>query len=153
MPFSHDEIKHHAGIDLAGPRAHRQAVESGEPHCAFDAAAVAERTHRCATAEMSDDDTRVGDFRRDRLQTIGDVFIGEAVEAVAANALRVETFRQGEMIRNRTMTAMESRVEAGDLRQLRKARAERLHRRRDCSADAAAPAGRSARARRGRPRR
>ena len=125
--FLHDEIKHHTGIDLAGPRAHRQAVQSGEPHCAVDAAAIEERTHRCATAEMSDDDTRVGDFRRDRLQAIGDIFIGEAVEAVAANALRVETFRQGEMVGNCAMTAVESRIEAGDLRQLRKARAERLH--------------------------
>ena len=69
----------------------------------------------------------VGDFRRDRLQAIGDIFVGEAVEAVAANALRVETFRQGEVIGNRAMTAVESRIEAGDLRQLRKARAERLH--------------------------
>ena len=60
--FLVDQIEHDAGIDLARPRAHRQAVERGEAHRAFDAAAVRERAHRGAAAEMGDDDPAVRDL-------------------------------------------------------------------------------------------
>ncbi len=60
-----DEVEHDARIELAGPRAHRQPVERGEPHGAFDAGAAKDRAHRRAAAEMRDDHATLGDFRRD----------------------------------------------------------------------------------------
>ena len=58
-----DQIEHDAGIELARPRAHRQAVERGEAHRALDAPPVAQRAHRGAAAEMRDDDPAAGDRR------------------------------------------------------------------------------------------
>src|SRR5262249_39661189 len=52
--FLFDEIKQHSWIDLPRPRAHRNAVERGKAHGAFDAASASERTHRRAAAEMRD---------------------------------------------------------------------------------------------------
>ena len=63
-----DQVEHHAGIDLAGPRAHRQPVERREAHRALDAAAVRKRAHRSAAAEMRDDHPAGRDLGRDLLQ-------------------------------------------------------------------------------------
>src|SRR5262249_8296017 len=46
------EIKYHAGINLARPRAHRQAVQRGKAHGAFDAVPALDGAHRGAAAEM-----------------------------------------------------------------------------------------------------
>ena len=43
--FLRDQIKEDARIDLPGSRAHRQAVERGEAHRAFNASAVGEGAH------------------------------------------------------------------------------------------------------------
>ena len=62
--FLLDEVEHDTGIDLARPRAHGQAVERGEAHRAFDAAAVGQRAHGGAAAEMGDDHAPAGDVGR-----------------------------------------------------------------------------------------
>ena len=105
-----------AGVELAGAGAHRQAVEGGEAHGALDAAAVGERAHRGAAAEVGDDHAAAGDLGRDLGQAVGDVFVAEAVEAVAADALVVEGARQGVAVGMRGVAAVEGGVEAGDLR-------------------------------------
>ena len=124
-----DQIEHDAGIDLAGPRAHRQAVERGEAHRALDAAARRQRAHRGAAAEMRDDHAPARDRRRDLRQALRDVFVGKAVEAVAAHAFGVEALRDRVVVGKRAVAAMKGGVEAGDLRQIRKARADRADRR------------------------
>src|SRR5215467_11045129 len=50
-----DEVKHDAGIDLARPCPHRQAVKRGKAHRALDAAAARKRAHRCTAAQMGND--------------------------------------------------------------------------------------------------
>ena len=114
-----DQVQHDARVELARPRAHRQAVERGEAHRALDAAPLAQRAHRGAAAEMGDDHPAAGDVGRDRAQPLGDVFVGEAVEAVAAHALVVERARQRVAVGVRRMAAVEGGVEAGDLRHVR----------------------------------
>ena len=47
------------------------------------------------------------------------IFVGQAVESVAAHALRVEPLRDRIMIGDRAVAAVERGVEAGDLRQVR----------------------------------
>ena len=83
------QIEQHARIELAAARAHRQAVERGEAHGRGDRAAVLDRAHRGAVAEMGDDHVLARDLGRDLLQRARDVFVGQAVESVAAHALVV----------------------------------------------------------------
>ena len=52
-----DQIEHNPGIDLTRPCPHRQPVERGKAHGAFDAVAIRQRAHGRAAAEMCDDDT------------------------------------------------------------------------------------------------
>ena len=51
------------------------------------------------------------------------------MKAVAAHAFRVQVLRDGKMVRNRCMTAVEGRIEAGNLGELRKNRANGANRR------------------------
>ena len=76
---------------------------------------------------MGDDDVLAGDLGRDFAQLSHDVLVGESVEAVAAHALVVIGARQRIGVVDKRMAAMESGVEAGDLRR----RWKRLHRRLD----------------------
>ena len=65
---------------------------------------------------MGDDDILARDLGRDRAQLAGDELIGESVKAVAAHALVVIGARQREGVVDERVAAMESGVEAGDLR-------------------------------------
>ena len=136
-----DQVQDDAGVELAGAGAHREAVEGGEAHRALDAHAVGHRAHRGAAAEVGDDDAAAGDLGRDLAQAAGDVFVGEAVEAVAADALVVEGARQGVAVGVVGAGAVEGGVEAGDLRHVRARSPSRGGSARGCSAGAAAPAG------------
>ena len=73
---------------------------------------------------MRNDHAAVCDVGRDLAQPIGDVFVGQAMKAVATDAFRIEALGDGVVIGDRAMAAMEGGVEAGDLRQVREARAE-----------------------------
>ncbi len=55
------QIEQHAGVDLAGAGAHRQAVDGGEAHRAVDAAAGQQRAHAGAAAEMRHDRAALGE--------------------------------------------------------------------------------------------
>ena len=78
---------------------------------------------------MRDDHAFRSDLGSDVPQASGDIFIRQAVKAVAPHALAVEVFRNREMIGDRAVTAMECRIEARDLRQLREARPDAADRR------------------------
>ena len=62
-------------------------------------------------------------------QNRGDVLVGQAVEAVAADALRVQLRGQREHLRDLRVAAVERGVEAGHLRQLRRALQQQADRR------------------------
>ena len=63
----------------------------------------------------------LGDVRRDLAQPLGDILVGQAVKAVAAHAFVVEPLGDRVVVGDRAVAAMERGVEAGDLRQIRKA--------------------------------
>ena len=77
---------------------------------------LAQPAHRGAAAEMRDDHPAAGHVGRHVAQPLGDIFVGEAVEAVAAHALVVEVARQRVAVGVLGMPAVEGGVEAGHLR-------------------------------------
>ncbi len=115
IPALFHEIKQHAGIELPRPRPHGETIERREGHGAVDAPARLQRTHRGAVAEMGHDHPACRQSGRDRCEGAGDIFVGDAVKAIAAHPLLIEGLRDGEMIGDRGMAAVEGGVEAGDL--------------------------------------
>ncbi len=77
---------------------------------------------------MRDDYAPARDARRDLRQAAGDELVGQAVEAVAAHAFRMQAFGNRVVVRECAVAAMECGVEAGDLRQVGKARPDRSDR-------------------------
>src|SRR5215472_14378725 len=116
--FFLDEVKDDAGIDLPWPCPHRQAVERSKAHRALDAAAACKRAHRCTAAQMGNDHAPGGNLWRHLRQPAGNVFVGEAVEPVAAHTLRIEALRDGVVVRKCVVATVKGGVEAGDLRKV-----------------------------------
>ena len=108
----------------------------------FDAAAVAHRAHAGAVAEVGHH--HPFGMRGELRQLAGDVLVGQAVKAVAADPLLAHRVGQGEDLRHRRLRAVEGGIEAGDLRQIGKLPRRSRGWRRDCAAGAAAPAARTA---------
>ena len=80
------QVEHHTRIEIAASRAHWQPIGRGESHRARDAPACVDRTHAGSVAEVQHDDLAgrcAGIVRGQRLR---DVFVGQAVEAVADHA-------------------------------------------------------------------
>ena len=103
---------------------------------------------RCATI------TRPAAIVRGNMrQPARDVLIRQAVKAVAPHALRIEPLRDCVVIGERAVAAMKRGVEAGDLWEIAESAREWSGSARGCSAGAAAPAARNARAARAHPRR
>ena len=71
---------------------------------------------------MGDDHAPAGNVGRDLRQALGDVLVGQAVEAVAPDAFGMELVRDRIMVRQRVVIAVKGRIEAGDLRQRREVR-------------------------------
>ncbi len=68
---------------------------------------------------MGDDHAATGYIGRDLWQALGDIFVGQAMEAVAPYAFGMELVRDCVMVRQRIMVAMECRIETCHLRQRR----------------------------------
>ena len=117
------QVKHHAGIELAGPGAHGQAVDGGEAHRAVLAAAALQRAHGGARAQMAGHDPTRRQRRVDLAQAARDVLVGQPVEAIAAHARLVPAVGDGEAVRDLGVRAVKGRVEAGHLGDVRVAAA------------------------------
>jgi hypothetical protein len=78
---------------------------------------------------MGDDHAAVGDVRSDLAESLGDIFVGQAVKAVAAYAFDVQALWNRIMVGDRAVAAMKGGVEAGDLRQAWKTGEQRANRR------------------------
>jgi hypothetical protein len=90
--------------------------------------AVAQRAHRRAVAEVGDHHRAAGALADHFRQLARDVVVGQAVEAVALDALGRQPARQREGLRDRRLGAVEGGVEAAHLRHLRHQRGDRAHR-------------------------
>ena len=89
---------------------------------------------------MGDDHAPAGNVGRDLRQALGDVLVGQAVEAVAPDAFGMKLVRDRIMVRKRVVIAVKGSVEAGHLRQRREIASEASGSARGYAADAAAPA-------------
>src|SRR5712664_1699911 len=102
----------HAGVEVAGAGAHDEAAGGGQAHRSVDGPAVAHSAHAGAVAEVGEDraaeplGSELGDYR----------LVGQAVEAVAADACLVQLAGQGETAGELGQVPMKVRVETGDLR-------------------------------------
>src|SRR5262245_11512365 len=108
-----------ARIGCTGSGAHAQAIEGSKSERAINAFALAHRTYACAAAKMRDDDTTGGDLRRDLGKDTGDIFVREAVEAIALHTCLANLAWQCDELGYRWLSAMKARVEAGHLRHVR----------------------------------
>ena len=120
------QVKQHAGFEVAGSRAHHEAAGRREAHRGVAALAGANGRETRAGAEVREDHAPVGRFRaRDAREFFHQVFVGDAVEAVPPDALRVVAPRDRKRLRNRRQVLVERGVEARDLRHPWAARRER----------------------------
>ena len=113
-------VQDDAGIDRPTARSHHEAVDGGEPHGRRDATAIFHRAKACAIAQVSEDDPPAGKLRRELPQARREELVGETVKSVTTNAFLTEAPRQSERLSQIGLGAMEGRVEAGDLRYLRR---------------------------------
>ncbi|CFN72128.1 Uncharacterised protein [Bordetella pertussis] len=116
--------QHHARVEAAGPGAHRQALERGKAHGAVDAAAIDHGAGRNAVAQVGGHDLAAGDLGQRAPQALRDVLVRQAVETVAPHALLVQVLGQRVAVGQRRVGAVEGRVEAGHLRDVRPALAD-----------------------------
>ena len=103
------------GSSWPGRRPHRKTVKRGETEGALDALAARDCAHGGAAAKMRDDHSSSGDFRSQQGQTVGDIFVRQAMKPVTADAFSVELIGKSVAIGDVGVAAMESRVEAGHL--------------------------------------
>src|SRR6266480_5632113 len=78
---------------------------------------------------MGDNHASAGNVGRNLRQALGDILVGQAVEAVAPDALSMELVRDRIMVRKRIVIAMKGSIETGHLRQSREVVQERPDRR------------------------
>ena len=123
-----DQVKQHAGVDRAATGAHHEPVQSRETHRRCDAPAVAHRAHAGAVAQVRNHCTPIGRAAIHRRQHRSDVFVGQAVKAVAAHAFFDEATRQGEGFRNFWLRPVKRGVEARNLRHNRRHLSHRFDR-------------------------
>jgi hypothetical protein len=67
---------------------------------------------------MRDNDTASCHVWRDLTQTFCDIFIGEAMKSVTADALRIQRFRDGISVSDFRVGSVKSGIETSDLRQI-----------------------------------
>jgi hypothetical protein len=110
------EIGDEPGVEVARAPAHRHAGGGREGHRGVDALAVADGGDARAIAEMSDDQPRRQPAGL-AAERAGEVGVGEPVEAVAPDPLRLVLPRNGQEPAHARQITVERGVEARDLRQ------------------------------------
>ena len=78
---------------------------------------------------MGDDQARPGKFRRRLAEARHDEVVRQAVKAIAAHARRRDLARQGKLLRESGLGAVEGGIEASNLRQVRRRSGDILDRR------------------------
>ena len=122
------EVAVQAGVDVAGPGAHHQALQRGQPHRRLHRPVVGDRGGRAAVAEMEGDlPQRPARVRVDTAGDAGHVLVRGAVEAVPADSVPL-----GQVPRQRIgagdlgQVGEEGGVEDGDVRHVAEALPGRL---------------------------
>ncbi len=109
------QMQDYAGIEPARPCGHGNAVERGKAHAAIAADALFQSTEACAATEMGGDDFRF--VRQPAAHLPGDEFVGEAMKAVALDALVMKRAGDGEAANEFGLRGVKSGIEGGRLGQ------------------------------------
>src|SRR6516164_2766297 len=94
------KIENHTGIELTRSGSHWQSVECGEAQRALDTASARQRAHRSAATQMRDDHASTSDLWCNLRQSLGNVFVREAVKPVAADAFCIAPLRDRVVVRH-----------------------------------------------------
>src|SRR5215208_4264186 len=109
----------HARVEVAAPRAHYEPAGRGKAHGRVDTDAAQDGGHACPVAEVRDDDAPGSRIAVETAQLLHYVLVGEAVEAVADDALLCELPRKRVEPGDAGHPAVECGVEANYLRDRR----------------------------------
>jgi hypothetical protein len=111
------EVEDDAGVDVAGTRAHDQALQRGQAHGGVDGPAATDGGHRGTVAQVQGDLVDVvGVLAQDLRDQVGDVLVAGAVEAVAPDVVLVGDLTVEAVPGRRLRQAVEEgRVEHGDV--------------------------------------
>src|SRR5208282_1837251 len=107
-------------------RPHHEAIDSRKPHGACDAPTILDGAKTRAVPKVRDYHAGFCEVWGDRIKAGGDIFVGNAVEAITSDPLLCVSAGDCKGLRERRLTPMKGCVEAGDLRQFRTRRADRL---------------------------
>ena len=122
------QIADQSRVQIARAGAHGQSRRRREAHAGVDALTGTDRGHACAVSEVREDHAAIRSRRvaeaREFFHQIG---IGQTVETVALNSLRLVASWDGKQLGNTWHGAVKRRVKTGHLRQLRMTLAERLN--------------------------
>ena len=77
---------------------------------------------------MGDHGAALGKIGSDAREPVGNVLVGQAVEAVTAHALVIKRLGEGVTVGHVGVTAVKARIEASDLEELRLSRPHRADR-------------------------
>src|SRR4029434_330990 len=122
------KVEDYARVERSWPRPHAQSVKRREPERAVHASEVVHCAETRTAAKVRHDHTAVCDLGRLLAQHGGDVFVGQAVEPVALHASATDLARQRHDLRDLGLSAMETRIETGDLRHARETLGHRIDR-------------------------
>ncbi len=106
------QVDQNAGIQIAGTRAHDHAASGGQPHAGVDRFAILDRGDAGAVAEMGNDQA-LGQIVGKLMQ---DGFAGQAVKAIALDALGPQFLGQRQNPRDIGQVGVKCRIEAGYVR-------------------------------------
>jgi hypothetical protein len=121
------QVTHHAGIEIAGSRAHDETGRWRETHARIEASAVPHGGDAGAVAQMRQQHSSMRGVRSGEPgQLVEDVLARQAMEPVAPHAVSLVAPRNRQQPGDLRHGVMERGIEARDLRQARRTRGERF---------------------------
>ena len=109
-------MQHDAWVQAAAAAAHHQAVQRRESHGRGDAFALPQGAHARPVAQVRHHHTAIGGSAQVRRQGAGDVFIRQAMKAVALDAGLRDVARQGKGLRDPRLRGVKFGVKTRHLR-------------------------------------
>ena len=111
------QVQQHAGVQAPRARAHQHTVQGTEAHGCAATDPVVHTAQTCAIAQMSNDCPPLCRTLIVVREHAGDVFVRQAVKAIAPKALRGERRRQAETGFEHVQSVVKRGIETGELHQ------------------------------------
>lgn len=112
------KINKDPGVEISGPRAHRDSTGRGEAHGGVDRHPIAKSAETCSIAEMRED----GPLGKLRAEVMNERLVRETMETVASNTRVEVALRERQMRRDFRHGLVKYIVKTGELRRRREKR-------------------------------